>query len=196
MTRQTTAPLDHYTLDLRNMMANGVAGMVTDGGWLDLNPPYQRGSVWTEDQQVALVKSWLLGIPVPAVILNDRSNADFIRTHGDPGEQYLACIDGKQRIETAIAWFTGRLAVPASWFPAERIAEGGPTDTEDGTYVTFDGLTTPGRRLMGNRAAMPVVMAKVGSIAEEADLYLLVNGGGIPQTDADMDNAARYASEM
>jgi hypothetical protein len=34
-------------------------------------------------------------------------------------------------------------------------------------------------------------MARVGTVQEEAAIYLLVNGGGTPQTDADMNNAAR-----
>lgn len=196
MTRQTSAPLVHINLSAENQRAQGLADMVTDMGWLDLNPPYQRASVWTEDQRIALVRSWLTGVPVPAVILNDRTSRAFARTHGDPGDKFLVCVDGKQRIETAIAWFTGALAVPASWFEPERITDGAGQDTADGRYVTFTDLTPAGQRLMSNRAALPSVRAQVGSIAEEADLYLLVNGGGTPQTEDDLTNAARHASEM
>ena len=40
----------------------------------DLSPPYQRGSVWTEDQRLDLMYSLLAGYPIGAVILNDRMN--------------------------------------------------------------------------------------------------------------------------
>lgn len=36
--------------------------------------------------------------------------------------------------------------------------------------------------------------ARVATVQEEAAVYLLVNGGGTPQTDADMSNAARIAN--
>jgi hypothetical protein len=35
----------------------------------------------------------------------------------------------------------------------------------------------------------------VSTVAEEAEIYLLVNGAGTPQTDADMANAARIAAQ-
>lgn len=196
MTRQTMEPLRHFGLSAGNREARGVAQMASEYGWLDINPPYQRGSVWSADQQIALVRSWMMGIPVPAVIVNDRSNSAWVAANGDPGERYLACVDGKQRIETSVAWFTGSLAVPASWLDAEDITDGATLGTEDGPYVTYEGFTLAGQRRMARRAFLPVIEAKVASIAEEADLYLLVNGGGTPQTEADLDNAARHGSAM
>lgn len=193
MSRQTSVPIRHLSLHASNRSARETARSA-DRGQIDLTPPYQRGSVWTEDQRMALVRSWLSGVPVPAVILNDRTNDAWVNQYGDPGEMFWAVVDGKQRIETARAWFTGDLAVPASWFNPEHVAA--PIDTADGPYVRFDGLTLPGQRIMGNRASLPVIEAKVASLQEEADLYLLINGGGTPQTDADLANAALHSSEM
>ena len=67
-------------------------------------------------------------------------------------------------------------------------------DTGDGPYVTFTGLTQVGQRLMENRAMLPAATASVASVEEEAEIYLRVNGGGIPQSDEDMARAARVAS--
>lgn len=197
MTRQTSAPLVHQGLQATNRMAREVARMAVDGG-LDLDPPYQRGSVWTEYQRVALVRSWLLGIPIPAVLINNRTTTAWVRQHGDTnlttGVGMYACVDGKQRIQTAMAWFASEFAVPASWFPSEQVEA--TEDTADGPYVRFEGLSVAAQRHLANRAMLPVIEAQATDEAAEADLYLLINMGGTPQTEDDLLNAAAHSSEM
>jgi hypothetical protein len=193
-TRQTATPLDHIGLNVTNRSAREVARMVLDG-YLTLDAPYQRGSVWTEDQRIGLIRSWLSGIPIPTILVNDRgtwrwqeqNDGEDVRASG----YVYAAIDGKQRIETAIAWFGDDLAVPRSWFPAEDVEFS--EDTEDGPYVRYTGLTGPAQRHMAFSAHLPLGEAKLSSIQAEAEVYLLVNGGGTPQTEADMSNAARVA---
>lgn len=192
-TRQTEQPLPDYRLNASNRTAREVARQMMPQ--MDLNPPYQRGSVWTVDQRIALVKSWVMGVPIPAIIINDRATQGWAREMGskvyEDNQPVWAVVDGKQRIETAAAWFGGDLAVPASWFPAERVDT--TVATDDGRYVTYDGLSLPGQRLLGNSAMLPIVEAKLPSLRAEAELYLLVNGGGTGQTDEDMARAARVA---
>lgn len=194
MTRQTAAPLESANLDASNRSAREISRMVRDG-YMTVDLPYQRGSVWTEDQRIALVRSWLTGVPIPAIIVNDRSTAWWTDTDAyDPrslGPNY-AVIDGKQRVESAIAWFDGDVAVPASWFKPEYVEH--TQDTDDGPYVTYTGLTVIGQRLMTNRAFLPMALGTLPTVRAEAEIYLLVNGGGTPQSDADMTNAARIAN--
>ena len=45
-----------------------------------------------------------------------------------------------------------------------------------------------------DRLALPVREAQLGSIAAEARTYLLVNGAGTAQSDADLDNARRHTT--
>ena len=193
MTRQTTTPLSHLSLNATNRFADFYVMRVTDGQML-LDAPYQRGDVWTEDQQVALVRSWTMGLPVPAVIINDRMCHDWMEHN--PQDRHAmgyayAVIDGKQRILTAVAWLTGELAVPASWFPAAHVAT--TEDTSDGPYVRFTGLTEVGQRFAENHCVLPCAEGKLATVEQEAEVYLLVNGGGTPQTEQDMANAARIA---
>lgn len=168
---------------------------MASNGDMDVAPAYQRGSVWTWDQRVSLVRSWLSGIPVPAVTINDRLNGVWPTTaQGLPVDGFCyAVVDGRQRIETAQGWFDGSLPVPASWFAADAVVE--TVDTPDGPYVTYRGLTEVEQRHVANRAFLPMVEARLGSLAEEASLYLVLNGGGTPQTDADMANAASVAAQ-
>ena len=196
MTRQTTQPLEHLSLNSSDRQAREIARSFTDLG-LDLNPPYQRGRVWTEDQKIALIRSWLTGTPTGVVILNDRSTEEWKDANGyDPAEReeaLYACIDGKQRISTACDWFGDKLAVPASWFAPEDVET--TENTDDGPYVRWSGLTLVRQRHFANRALATVRCARVATVQAEAAIYLLVNGGGTPQTEADMTNAANVAAQ-
>ncbi|MGW2213298.1 DUF262 domain-containing protein [Streptomyces sp. NPDC001781] len=196
MTRQTAAPFDHISLNPTYRAASGLADLVHSGALL-LDPPYQRGSVWTLDQRIALVESWLRGLPAGVVILSDRGTETWRRANrgADPyetGKGIWAVIDGKQRLTTAVMLFSSEFAFPASWVPEDfvDVAE----DTEDGPYVRYNTLTRKGQRFMENYCSLMVAETKDCSTeADEARLYLLVNGGGTQQTDADMANAARVA---
>src|SRR5690349_8384458 len=129
MTSQTAAPLVHQALSEMLSRACDLALQVTRGD-LDLDPPYQRGKMWSTAQQVGLVKSWLLGLPIPALVLNDRTLWPETSLRLARGRLHVAVIDGKQRLLAAVAWFTGELAVPASWFPDDEVTR--TEDTDDG----------------------------------------------------------------
>jgi hypothetical protein len=194
-TRQTAQPLPDYRLSASNKTAREVARNMVP--LMDLNPAYQRGTVWTTDQRIALVKSWAMGVPVPPVILNDRDTPGWAAEMGplsydDDDVRTWAVVDGKQRIETAIAWYAGELAVPASWFPADCVEA--VIETADGPYVTYAGLSRSWQLRLGTSCMLPVIEAKLPSLHAEAELYLLVNGGGTGQSEDDLARAARIAS--
>lgn len=77
-------------------------------GRLDLNPDWQRGSVWTRDQKPRLIDSIDNGYPIPDITL-------WTRPYGK-----AVMVDGKQRTETIVGftndefcadgndWFSGR----------------------------------------------------------------------------------------
>lgn len=196
MTRQTTEPLSDYRLSVSARTAREVAGFMLDQ--IDVSPPYQRGDVWTRDQRIALVKSWVMGVPIPAIIINDRATSAWKDASGEDvydraDGKLWACVDGKQRIETARQWFAGELSVPASWFPARVVKW--TVDTSDGPYVTSSGLTIEERRYQGHGWLLGVIDAKLPTLRAEAELYVLINGGGTAQTAEDMANAARVAGK-
>ncbi len=196
MTRQTAAPLPDYGLSASNRTASEIAGTMLDD--LDLTPLYQRGSVWTEEQRVALVQSWIMGVPIPAIILNNRATEAWRDTENDDPWNgrgpSRAVVDGQQRIRTAVAWFGGDLAVPASWFSADAVDH--PTPTSDGPYVRFRGLSRPTQLHMKRTAMLPIVEAKLPSLQREAELYLLVNSGGTAHTQQDLERAVEIARRI
>jgi len=190
-TRQTFGPLVHRSLQASARSAREMARIFSseDG---DISPEYQRDSVWTEDQRIALVRSWLMGVPIPAVVVNDRIFGSWPRDRTGPlGGFAYAVIDGKQRIETAIAWFAGEFGVPASWLPADVVET--TEDTEDGPYVHYTGLEASEQRHQAMMFQLPTVEAQVATIQEEAELFLLLNGAGTPQTEANLSQAQAVA---
>jgi hypothetical protein len=196
MTRQTLAPLDHTSLTPSFQSARWLARRIQEGE-ITLDPPYQRGDEWSGDQRIALVHTWLRGLPAGVVILADRCNPAWAEANPgrDPyvtGEALWACVDGKQRLTTAVMWFSSEFAIPASWLPADHVATA--EDTADGPYVRQSSLTDKGRRFMERYCSLLVAETKeCATEADEAAFYLLVNGGGTPQAAADMENAARVA---
>ncbi len=194
MTRQTTAPIEHHSLSA-TARSPLFFTMGVDDGDLVLDPPYQRGDVWTIDQRIGLIRSFCMGVPIPAVIINNR--ASFTWERANPGYRdalgpAFAVIDGKQRVTTLVMWMNGDFAVPASWFPAEYIDS--TEDTEDGPYVRYTGLTKIGQRRFENRCMLPVAESTLATVQDEAQIYQLVNGAGTPQTGDDMAKAAAIAS--
>lgn len=199
MTRQTDAPFDHVSLTPSFQSASWLVRRIRDREII-LDPPYQRGSVWTLDQRLALVQTWLRGLPAGVVILADRCTDAFKAANQglDPyetGEGLWACVDGKQRLTTAAMWFGSEFAIPASWLSADHIET--VEDTDDGPYVRQGGLTRKGQRFMERYCSLLVAETKdCATEADEAAFYLLVNGGGTPQSRADMNNAARVAGNQ
>lgn len=166
----------------------------------DLDAPYQRGAVWTIDQQRALVKSLLMGLPIGSVIVS-------ALPYREGREASYRVVDGKQRILAIRAWMGGQVDVPGWWFRPEQ-CEYRERD------VTFPDLTLPGQRRFQNAMAPALQFdaervwlgrdaggngrwarrTEAQMVVAEAELYLLINGGGTDQTDEDMARAARAAS--
>jgi hypothetical protein len=137
----------------------------------------------------------MTGLPAGVIIISDRDNPNWTAASGDvykTGKAIWAAVDGKQRILTAKLWFTGQFAVPASWFDPAVVEQ---TElTEDGPYVRYTGLTGPGRLKFDRRAQFQVAEFRTaGTLADEAIMYLLVNGGGTPHTDQEMQRARDVA---
>lgn len=179
MTLQTPAPIKHHTLPISASTARGLADRLHEGD-LIVDPPYQRGSVWTTHQRIALIRSLLAGTPIPAIIINERFYAARRGSTEFTIDSPAAVIDGRQRLEALHAWFHGDLAVPASWFAPEDVLD--TVDTEDGPYVRYRDLTKPVQRDFATGRTVPLVTVTLDTVAEEAALYVLVEQSGTPQT--------------
>ena len=131
---------------------------------LELSPPYQRGDVWGLIRQRNLIRSILLGIPIPSIIINDRFSANW-------GEA-IAVIDGKQRMTAILGFFHGKFNVPGEWFDVDGM-------------VTFTELSMPQQRRF-KQIPIPFCEGQLRSIEEEQEVFELVNFGGVPQGESDL----------
>jgi hypothetical protein len=142
-----------------------------------------------------------MGVPTGVVIINNRWNPGWRRETGEDVVQrkdgkLWALIDGKQRVETARWWFEDMLTVPADWFAPEHVEQtidfgGAQTGRK---WVKYSWLTRPAQRHQG-MWPMPVVEATLPSPKAEAELFLLVNGGGTAQESEVMERARKLAGQ-
>lgn len=173
-----------------------------------LDAPYQRGAVWTTDQQRALIKSMLMHLPVGNVVLAQLPYKE--------GRCTYRVIDGQQRIRALRAFVAGEFHIPADWLP-DRSLDGPPRAL---TNVRWEDLSKVGQRKLENAQlpafifdsqarwvydpTHPKAVARKNDwyterrtedemLAAEAELFGLLNGGGTAQTPETMAHAAELA---
>jgi hypothetical protein len=177
--------LPEYKMCTLALSLRELTNLVLEGD-LNLNAPYQRGNVWTQEQRVNLLRSLLLGVPVAAIVLNRRGSNTAWTESGD--QPYYVAIDGKQRLTTGLMWFGGDLAIPTDWLRAEFL----PADFCEST-VTFKNLVRAGQLWMARNFVIPIAEAQLPSVAAEAEVYGLINAAGTPQTEEDLARARALA---
>lgn len=164
---QSAYEVSWFLNSLEATLAAHAKGQEEQGGSFELNPDFQRGHVWTPEQQVAYVESFLRGAAPATILFNCPSFSDHAR--GDLNRQSFVCVDGLQRL-TALRGFIAGTVKPFG------------LGVEAFEKTNFD-PTRPGLR----------VTVKVYSIANRADLlrfYLALNTGGTIHT-ADELNRVR-----
>jgi hypothetical protein len=178
----------------------------------DLDAPYQRGQVWNEAQQIALIKSVLMGLPIGAIVL---SKLPYSNDGDGPS---FRVIDGKQRILAVRKFCSNQLTIPSGWLP-EQCNYGGPDQ-----LVPFGAGGEYLRRWIDNSAPMPALIydgtrtmvryEKVRAadgrwieqaiwrtntaaeiLAGEAEIFGLINATGVPQTTQTLNRAAELSQK-
>lgn len=131
---------------------------------LELNTSYQRGDVWGLTRRRNLIWSIIRGIPIPAIITNER---------GIDVKRYVAVIDGKQRITSILRFLDSEFSVDGDWFD------------EEADQVFFKDLPAEKQREFRARP-LGFVEGKLDSIEDEQEVFELVNFGGVPQGETDL----------
>lgn len=66
----------------------------------EMNPPYQRLSVWSIEKKAFFIDSILKNLPIPPIFLRQKVNAES-------GKTSYEVIDGKQRLESIVQFING-----------------------------------------------------------------------------------------
>src|ERR1035437_2696500 len=126
----------------------------TVGHWIDnenydLDAPYQRGSVWTDEQRRDLIKSLHMGLPVGAVTVSKLPWRNYL-----PNTQKgYRVVDGKQRIETVRAFANDEFSVPAFWFRSGALSDAAVA--VDRKAVTWSNLSIASQRRFDMNMSLP-----------------------------------------
>lgn len=144
---------------------------IIDSGEMDMDPPYQRGHVWTQDQQIDYLGFLLEGGASPPVFVRELS----IDAACNP--PFYEVVDGKQRITALYMWWNDR--IPGRLGPNHNFREiwRNQFSRIELRQVKRD-LSVDARILYTN-------------FEETLLVYLRLNRGGTPHTDEDIDRVHR-----
>lgn len=179
--------LPQLTLSNSNVPVEMLLTDIKEGAtWqqFELNTPYQRGLVWGEDRKRNFIKSVLMGIPTGTIVTNGRyHNAETFMEAGCTFDQAhgYAVIDGKQRITALRDFYLENFTVPADWFDVDEIE----THAHDNAQIAFTDLTRPAK-LHFQHKPIALSTARVTTIDDEAEIFDLINFGGVPQGESDL----------
>ena len=125
-------------------------------------PSYQRGRVWTKDQQVSFIRFLILGGRCPALYIRQTLDTDYI-------------LDGLQRCHAINDFVTNGMVVDV-----------------DGERVTYAEATLTTQRLFRKISLSVILLDDFLDDSPESDrrameLYLQINQTGTPHTEADLD---------
>lgn len=130
-------------------------------GQLDLDPPYQRRSVWSRSDKQYFIDTILSNLPAPPIFLH--------KSLDDQGRSTYHVVDGKQRLQTVIDFTKDKVRIPEDfadsnlrkkrWSELERdarerfwnyslIVEMLPDVTDSAVKNIFERINRNSRRLM------------------------------------------------
>lgn len=133
---------------------------VIDDG-LDLDPDFQRGHVWTRDQQVKFVEFFLKEGPTGRdIYTNDPGWGKGLRTGP------FVLVDGKQRLTALVSWLRDEFTVFGRWKRSDV-------------------------RLGGMRNTLKWHINNLETRAEVLQWYLEFNDGGVVHTQEELDRVRR-----
>lgn len=148
-------------------------------GQLNLEPAFQRKSVWKDADRKKLIDSILRGYPIPAIVL--------YRGQDESGLVYEV-IDGKQRLE-AILKFTGELKGPLRGMYSVKTQLPSSTE-EDAPLEEISWSDLKRRKLQDLINHYEIAVIEVdGDLGEIFQLFVRINSTGMPLTRQEQAHA-------
>lgn len=143
-----------------------------------LNPDYQRGPVWTQQQQARFIGHVLSGGEVPLIICQRYDGPEHC-TSGDWLDAPVEVVDGQQRLRAICAFVNGD--VPAELLHGGRWVQ-----------LWWNDFDEQERR---NRACSSRIMFVDLPRAERLRFYLRLNSGGTVHTTEELERVRAMLAE-
>lgn len=148
-------------------------------GQLNLEPGFQRDSVWQPNDRKKLIETIFLHYPIPSIFLYKQVN--------DKGRLVYDVIDGKQRIET-ILMFQGLQRFRKSRFSATVQIDSEECEELDWRRIQQSGYE---HRLMGYKIQTVEIE---GDLSDIINLFVRINSTGKSLTSAEKRHARYFRS--
>jgi hypothetical protein len=148
---------------------------------LNLEPGFQRDSVWTLSDRKKLIGSLLQNYPIPSV---------FLYRQSENGKLGYDVIDGKQRLETVLM-FQGAGRFRGLRFPA-KIRLGPDEEIEEWDWQSIQKRGHE-HRLMGYKFQTVEI---TGDLSDIIDLFVCINSTGKRLTGAEKRHARFFRSDF
>lgn len=109
-------PKAAYTVDVQfDNLEEYFAGQARDlaemGGLLELEPDFQRGHVWSDDQRTAYAEAVIRGTAPTRILFNCPGWSSSNGATGDIQPHTFQCVDGLQRLTAIRKLISGEIAV-------------------------------------------------------------------------------------
>lgn len=150
-------------------------------GKLNLEPGFQRDSVWTLADRKKLIESLLQNYPIPSVFLYRQSESGKLR---------YDVIDGKQRLETVLMFQS------AGYFKGKRFAAKLRLNADESVEEwNWNKICKRGHehRLMGYKIQTVEI---TGDLSDVIDLFVRINSTGKRLTGAEKRHARFFRSDF
>lgn len=156
-------------------------GLLFKNGHLNLEPGFQRDSVWSISDRKKLIESLLQNYPIPSVFLYKQS---------ENGKLKYDVIDGKQRLETVLM-FQGLGRFRGSRF-STKVRLGPNDETEEWDWQRLQKRKQEDR-LTGYKFQTVEI---TGDLSDIIDLFVRINSTGKRLTGAEKRHAGFFRSEF
>lgn len=137
---------------------------------LELNPNFQRGHVWTEEQQIAWLEFFLKGGKSGNIIYFNCSFWYYNVPDGDYNE--FVCVDGLQRLTAICRFINNEIMVFGSYFK----------EYEDLAIL--------------NRHTLKLIVNNLKTEKEVLQWYIDMNAGGTPHTKEEIDRVKKLINDL
>ncbi len=159
-----------------NYIRRALDNYAEDWGGLDLTPDFQRGHVWTKDQQRHFIENVLRGVVSSSgfVVQFNCTNWDNDSYSGDLPRGFQ-CIDGLQRITAVLAFMDGEI-LPFGLHVR---------DLDGSSYST-----------KGCRFRLKFAVHTFQTKADLLQHYLDLNAGGTPHTNEEIERVRSMREQI
>lgn len=104
-------PRSNYIIDVPFKYIEDELKKYEDAYGLELNPDFQRGHVWTQDQQIKYIEAIVRGTVAPASRIITFNCSDWADNNTNEVIKDMVCIDGLQRLTALRVWMNDEFKI-------------------------------------------------------------------------------------